>query len=62
MTTPKGARNGIMVMHNGDRRHGIDIPLLRKLMPDNLVFRVGEAHLTIMHSLTRKVTKVLKEA
>jgi hypothetical protein len=44
VTTPKGARNGIMVMHNGDRRHGIDIPLLRKLMPDNLVFRVGEAH------------------
>ncbi len=43
-TTPKGARNGIMVMHNGDRRHGIDIPLLRRHMPDNLVFRVGEAH------------------
>lgn len=43
-TTPEDAINGIMIMHNGDRRHGIDIPLLRRLMPNNLVFRVGEAH------------------
>lgn len=43
-TTPNGAENGIMVMHNGDRRHGIDIPLLRRSMPDNLIFRVGEGH------------------
>ncbi len=43
-TTPLGMQNGIMIMHNGDRRHGIDIPLLRKTMPDNLIFRVGEGH------------------
>lgn len=43
-TTPAGAENGIMVMHNGDRRHGIDIKKLRRAMPDNLVFRVGEGH------------------
>lgn len=43
-TTIADSRNGLMVMHNGDRRHGIDIPLLRREMPDNLVFRVGEGH------------------
>lgn len=40
-TTVEGVRNGIMVMHNGDTRHGIDIPAIRKAVPDCL-FRVGE--------------------
>ena len=40
-TTVDGVRNGIMVMHNGDRRHGIDIPAIREAVPDCL-FRVGE--------------------
>ena len=42
-TTPAGLTPGIMVMHNGDRRHGIDIPRIRKAFPDAL-FRVGECH------------------
>ena len=40
-TSVPGLQNGIMVMHNGDRRHGIDIPAIRKAVPDCL-FRVGE--------------------
>ena len=40
-TTVEGVRNGIMVMHRGDRRHGIDIPAIRKACPGCL-FRVGE--------------------
>ena len=40
-TAVEGVKNGIMVMHNGDRRHGIDIPAIRKAVPDCL-FRVGE--------------------
>ena len=40
-TTVAGVRNGIMVMHNGDTRHGIDIPAIRAAVPDCL-FRVGE--------------------
>jgi hypothetical protein len=34
---------GIMVMHNGDRRHGVDIARLKAAFPQLLV-RVGEAH------------------
>lgn len=41
--TPEGMSVGIMVMHNGDRRHGIDIPLLRAALP-GLRVRVGEGH------------------
>lgn len=40
-TTVDGVQNGIMVMHNGDRRHGIDIAEIRKAVPD-CMFRVGE--------------------
>jgi hypothetical protein len=32
---------GIMVMHNGDRKHGIDLPAILQSVPDCLV-RVGE--------------------
>lgn len=41
--TPQGITAGVMVMHNGDRRHGIDIPMIRRALPDTL-FRVGEGH------------------
>ncbi|MHA1681493.1 MAG: hypothetical protein ACTSUE_10815 [Promethearchaeota archaeon] len=34
---------GIMVMHMGDRRHGIDLPSLMHSFP-NLQVRIGEAH------------------
>ena len=40
-TSVDGVQNGIMVMHNGDRRHGIDIPAIREAVPGCL-FRVGE--------------------
>ena len=40
-TTPEGITPGIMVMHNGDRRHGIDIPRIKEAFP-NALFRVGE--------------------
>lgn len=40
-TTPEGLTPGIMVMHNGDRRHGIDIPRIKEAFPHAL-FRVGE--------------------
>ena len=42
-TTPEGMTPGIMVMHNGDRRHGIDIPGIKEDFP-NALFRVGESH------------------
>ena len=42
-TVPAGMTPGIMVMHNGDRRHGVDIARIRQAFPDLLV-RVGEAH------------------
>ena len=42
-TTPAGLTPGVMVMHNGDRRHGLDIRRIRALLPDTL-FRVGEGH------------------
>lgn len=42
-TTPKGVTPGIMLMHNGDRRHGLDVLEIKKAFPEAL-FRVGEAH------------------
>jgi hypothetical protein len=36
-----GIQVGIMVMTNGDRRHGVDLPAILKAVPDCLV-RVGE--------------------
>lgn len=41
---PAGMQSGIMVMHNGDRRHGIDIPAIRAAMPGDFLLRVGEGH------------------
>ncbi len=38
-----GIHSGIMVMHCGGRRHGIDIPRIRRELPD-VFFRVGEGH------------------
>jgi hypothetical protein len=38
-----GIQAGIMVMHNGDRKHGIDLPAILQAVPDCLV-RVGEGH------------------
>lgn len=40
-TDIEGVQPGIMVMHFGDERHGIDIPAIREQMP-NTLFRVGE--------------------
>ncbi|GGD52397.1 hypothetical protein [Paenibacillus nasutitermitis] len=40
-TNIEGVQPGIMVMHFGDERHGIDIPTIRNQIPDTL-FRVGE--------------------
>lgn len=40
-TDMEGVQPGIMVMHFGDERHGIDIPAIREQIPDTL-FRVGE--------------------
>lgn len=42
-TTPEGMTPGIMVMHCGDRRHGIDIAGIKQDFP-NAIFRVGESH------------------
>ncbi len=41
--TVEGITSGIMVMHNGDRRHGIDIKRIRAEVPGTLI-RVGEGH------------------
>ncbi|MEI6578849.1 MAG: hypothetical protein WCN92_05230, partial [Eubacteriales bacterium] len=41
--TVDGITSGIMVMHNGDRRHGIDIPKICAEIPGTLI-RVGEGH------------------
>lgn len=43
-TTPEGMENGIMVMINGDRRHGIDLKKIREEIPTGLRYRVGEGH------------------
>ncbi|CAI6086762.1 hypothetical protein [Cohnella sp. JJ-181] len=40
-TRDEGVQAGIMVMHFGDERHGIDIPAIRARIP-NALFRVGE--------------------
>ncbi len=40
-TAVEGIQTGIMVMHNGGRYHGIDIPAIKKAVP-NCLFRVGE--------------------
>ena len=42
-TVPDGMIPGIMVMHNGDRRHGVDIARIKAAFPQ-VMFRVGEAH------------------
>ncbi|MDI4645816.1 hypothetical protein [Cohnella hashimotonis] len=44
-TDIEGVKPGIMVMHFGDERHGIDIAAIREEMPDTL-FRVGEHQFT----------------
>lgn len=41
--TPEGVIPCPMVMHNGDRRHGLDIRHIRARFPDAIV-RVGEGH------------------
>ncbi len=41
--TPEGQTPGIMLMHNGDRRHGLDIRRMKEAFPHAL-FRVGEGH------------------
>lgn len=54
--TIPGVKTGVMVMHNGDRRHGIDIKMLKKRIP-NIFFRVGEAHFSnaaFEHELGKK--------
>ncbi len=42
-TADTGIHTGIMIMHDGDRRHGIDIKMLMEAVP-NLMVRVGELH------------------
>ena len=42
-TIPEGMTPGIMVMHNGDRRHGVDIARIKQRFP-NALFRIGEGH------------------
>ncbi len=42
-TVPDGMTPGIMVMHNGDCRHGVDIARIKAAFP-NVLVRVGEAH------------------
>lgn len=42
-TVPADMTPGIMVMHNGDRRHGVDIARIKARFPGAL-FRVGEGH------------------
>ena len=42
-TVPCGMTPGIMVMHNADRRHGVDVARIKKRFPNALI-RVGEGH------------------
>jgi hypothetical protein len=42
-TAVPGMTSGIMVMHNGNRIHGISIPDIKAAVPD-CMFRVGELH------------------
>ena len=43
LVPPKGVTPGIMAMHNADRRHGVDLRLIREQLP-NAHIRVGEGH------------------
>lgn len=68
-TLPQGMTPGIMVMHNGDSRHGIDIARIKAKFPQAL-FRVGEGHFedssfthplaedAIRHSITTHLTQI----
>ena len=62
-TVPDGMTPGIMVMHNGDRRHGVDIARIKAAFPD-LLLRVGEAHFedaSFTHPLAeRSITASIK--
>ena len=42
-TVPAGMTPGIMIMHNGDGRHGVDIARIKARYPHAL-FRIGEGH------------------
>ncbi len=53
--TPAGQTPGIMLMHNGDRRHGLDVRRMKEAFP-NALFRVGEGHFgddSFLHPLAR---------
>lgn len=55
-TVPAGMTPGVMVMHNGDRRHGVDIARIKAAFPDMLL-RVGEGHFddaSFVHPLTEQ--------
>lgn len=54
-TTPDGMIPNFMIMHNGDRRHGLDVPRMKQHFPD-AYFRVGEGHFgdgSFLHPLGR---------
>ncbi len=54
-TTPEGLTPCFMIMHNGDRRHGLDVARMRAHFPDALI-RVGEGHFgddSFLHPLGR---------
>ena len=62
-TAVDGVQGGIMVMHNGDRRHGIDIPAIRRAVP-NCLFRVGElmfddAHFEVLENRRALIRSIL---
>ncbi|MDG0793880.1 hypothetical protein OMP38_25935 [Cohnella ginsengisoli] len=62
-TDIEGVQPGIMVMHFGDERHGIDIPSIREQMPHAL-FRVGEyqfndARFTTSHAKAEELLGIL---
>ncbi len=68
-TVPEGMTPGIMVMHNGDCRHGVDIPRIKAAF-DRVLFRVGEGHFEdctfarptadaeILHSILSHLAKI----
>ena len=54
-TTPEGMTPNFMIMHNGDRRHGLDITRMKQHFPD-AYFRIGEGHFgdgSFLHPLGR---------
>lgn len=54
-TTPEGLTPCFMIMHNGDRRHGLDVARMSQRFPDALI-RVGEGHFgddSFLHPLGR---------